>query len=149
MLRGLLDRVLRRRRDEGPPLADDGSLVVVGASWDPAAADSAVLARLAGAGLDLERPLLVRHHLRLPPGALAEAARLLAQDGWALRADGAGEGPAGDGGRVSARASRAERVTGLGLAQQRSRMAGLAQRLDGDVDGWDVLAPPDVQSGAD
>lgn len=127
-LRGMLRR---RRREEPVSYADDGSLVVVGGSDDPARADSEVVAALASSGVPLDRPLLVRHHLQLPEPALPEARALLAQDGYAL----AGEPP-------QVRASRTQLLTGLSVAQERSRMAGLAQRLGGDVAGWDVLAPP-------
>ena len=32
-------------------------------------------------------------------------------------------------------------LTALSLARERSRMAGLAQRHGGDVDGYELLAP--------
>jgi len=63
----------------------------------------------------------------------AEAARaVLAQDGWELRVV-----ESGDPARLHAR--RAQMITALSCAQQRSRMAGLAQRLGGDALGWDCL----------
>lgn len=130
----------RRRPDETVTYADDGTLAVRGESWDPARADTAVVAAMVERGVDLGRPLLVRHHLRLPGGAAVASARsLLAQDGYATLEVGPAPGPGA--GRVLVRASRTQLVTGLSLAQERSRMAGLAQRLQGDVDGWDVLGP--------
>lgn len=163
MLERLIRRWRRRAAGSAGVLADDGSLVVVGESWDPAAADSAVVAGMRERGLGLEEPLLVRHHLLLPGApALEQARRLVAGDGYTVRAEPRGSaGPAGS--RDSAglaeacrsaaapgaddlgwavRVSRAQLVTGLSLAQERSRMAGLAQRLGGDAVGWDVLAPP-------
>ncbi|MGN6242555.1 MAG: ribonuclease E inhibitor RraB [Motilibacteraceae bacterium] len=138
---GLLARWLGRRRGpEGPALADDGTLALLAESYDLAAADSAVVAAMAERGAPLAEPLLVRHHLLLPDElAVDEAARLLAQDGYALVV---GAGEVGEGEAVlRVRASRAQLVTGLSLAQERSRMAGLAQRLGGDVVGYDVLGP--------
>jgi hypothetical protein len=110
---------------------DDDSLEVLVVASDPAVADSAVLA---ACGLDLSRPWLVRHHLLLPVGAVEEARALLAQEGYALRVDGSGP-------MVQARASRTQLLTALSASQERSRMAGLAQRLAGDVAGWDACGP--------
>jgi hypothetical protein len=78
----------------------------------------------------LPGPVLVRHHLVLPAGAVSEAERLLAQDGYRLTVDG-----------LDVRAWRTQVLTALSASQERSRMAGLAQRLGGDVRGWDALAP--------
>ena len=130
---GLLDRFRRRPAAPPPSYADDGTLRVLVSAPDPAVADSAVLAAVA---LDLEQPLLVRHHLvGLPDEVAVERAReLLAQDGYTLTVLG---GPPYD-----VRAWRTQRLTALSAAQERSRMAGLAQRLGGDVAGWDALGPP-------
>jgi hypothetical protein len=127
----------RRGRQQPPSYDDDGTLPVVGGSSDPARADSAVVAEMAAAGVDLDRPVLVRHHLLLPDaGAVEEARRLLAPDGYAVRAQ-RGEPAAG----WVVRASRTQILTGLSAAQERSRMAGLAQRLGGEATGWDACAP--------
>lgn len=130
----LLDRLLRRRPPE-PVVLDprDPSLVVLVEAFEAARADSAVLAEAADRGVDLDRPLLVRHHLvGLPADALERAAALLGQDGYALH-------PGPDG---TVLASRTQVLTALSASQERSRMAGLAQRLGGDVGGWDALGPP-------
>jgi len=132
---GLLDRL--RRRPTEPPLAydDDGSLELLFTAEDAARADSAVLAEAGAAGIDLERPLLVRHHLvGLPDGEAVERARgLLGQDGYTLTVL--------DGPPYAVRAWRTQVLTTLSASQERSRMAGLAQRLGGDVAGYDVLGP--------
>jgi hypothetical protein len=130
---GLLDRL--RRRKAAPVVAldpADPSLVVLVEARDAAQADSAVLL-----GLDLERPVLVRHHLvGLPDAAaVAQAAELLGQDGYTVA-------PAPDGSPLAVHASRTQVLTALSASQERSRMAGLAQRLGGDVDGYDVLVHP-------
>jgi hypothetical protein len=134
---GLLDRL--RRRQVVPIAAldpTDPSLVVLVAAPDAARADSEVLAEAASRGVDLARPLLVRHHLvGLPDrAAVDEAERLLAQDGYRLV-------PAPDGPALAVLAVRTQLLTALSASQERSRMAGLAQRLGGDVAGWDALGP--------
>jgi hypothetical protein len=121
-----------------PPVAHDPadpSLVVVVEAFEAARADSAVLAEAAERGVDLAPALLVRHHLvDLPTAdAVAEAARLLAQDGYVVL-DAPGDAR-------TVHACRTQVLTALSASQERSRMAGLAQRLGGDVAGWDALAP--------
>ena len=133
---GLLARLLGRRAvplDELDP--DDPSLVLLVEAFDAARADSSVLAEAAERGVDLDRRVLVRHHLvRLPDGAaVARAAELLGQDGYALTE------PVLDDGGLSVLATRTQVLTALSASQERSRMAGLAQRLGGDVRGWDAL----------
>ena len=135
---GLLAR-WRARRAPAPVVLDpdDPSLVVVVEAFDAARADSAVLAEAAGRGVTLDGPVLLRHHLVALPdeAAVARAAELLAQDGYALSA------PRVEPRGLSVYATRTQVVTALSASQERSRMAGLAQRLGGDVGGWDALAP--------
>ena len=134
---GLLDRF--RRRPPAPVVLDpdDPSLVLLVEAFDAARADSAVLAEAVGRGVDLDQPLLVRHHLvGLPDApAVARAAELLAQDGYAVHVAPAGPP------EIAVLASRTQRLTAMSASQERSRMAGLAQRLGGDVVGWDALGP--------
>ena len=135
---GLLDRLRRRPEAASTPLdPHDPTLVVLVSAPDAARADSEVLAEAAQRGVDLERPMLVRHALiGLPDDeAVHRAAELLAQDGYALV-------PAGSGPPLSVLAVRTQRLTALSASQERSRMAGLAQRLGGDVAGWDALGHP-------
>ena len=128
---------LLRRRPVAPVVLDpaDPRLIVRVEAFEAARADSAVLAEAAERGVDLSRPLLVRHHLvgLGDPTARSRAADLLAQDGYALQ-----DGPAG-----GVFATRTQLLTALSASQERSRMAGLAQRLGGDVRGWDALGIPD------
>ena len=140
---GLLDRLLRRRPEPPPEYADDATMELLLTADDPARADSAVLAEAAGRGVDLAQPLLVRHHLVALPDerSVARAAELLAQDGYALSA------PRPEARGLSVYATRTQVVTALSASQERSRMAGLAQRLGGDVGGWDALAPGEPQDG--
>ncbi len=138
---GLLDRL--RRKPVPPVVLDpaDPSLVVLVEAFDAARADSAVLAEAAARGVDLDQRLLVRHHLvGLPDtAAVVRAAELLGQDGYAVHV--APEGPR----PLAVLASRTQVLTAMSASQERSRMAGLAQRLGGDVTGWDALGPSSAQ----
>ncbi|GLZ39177.1 hypothetical protein [Actinokineospora sp. NBRC 105648] len=111
---------------------DDPGLAVVAASFDDAEAPSAALAR--ATALRAGDQAVLRHHLRLPADRVDEAARLIAQDGYVLRENGP---PEGDLSPVAA--LRVQLVDALHCAQERSRMASLAQRLGGTALGWDVL----------
>ena len=112
-------------------LTGSPGLVVVVEAFDPAEADSAALARSPHWRPD--RPAVLRHHLVLPPDQVERAASLLAQDGYELvPVDG-------EPGRLHA--VRVQVLDALHCAQERSRMAGLAQRLGGDAPGWDALQP--------
>ncbi|MEU0932052.1 MULTISPECIES: hypothetical protein [unclassified Embleya] len=133
----ILERFLRRRRPEpAPVLVDDGTLTVVGSCFDPARADSAVVAELRAAGVPVDTGVFVmRHVLTLPDLAAAdEAARILTPDGWAVVAPTPDELP------LRVLISRQQVLTGLEPARERTRMAGLAQRLGGDAQGYEVLA---------
>ena len=129
---GLLSRWRRHPEPELPSYAvDDAELVVLLRGDDPAASDVAVVRHAVEAGLDLDRRLLVRHRLvGIADDRREELERQLAE-GYAV-APGPDELWVG----------RTEVPDGLALARERSRMAGLAQRLGGDVRGWEVLGPP-------
>ncbi|APU16999.1 hypothetical protein UA75_25505 [Actinoalloteichus sp. GBA129-24] len=142
----------RRRARRIPPLdVDDPRLVVVVEAFDPAEADSAALAR--SERWDAERQAVLRHHLRLPAASRAQAADLLAEEGWLLREQAGhpvgedasastAEAPASQaapGDLVALEAVRVQLLDALHCAQARSRMAGLAARLGGDALGWDAL----------
>lgn len=124
----------RRPKPEPVAYEDVDPLTIVLVAADPAAADSAVLA-----GHDLTEPVLVRHHLTgLPDLVAVEQARsLLGQDGYRLTVL---PGPP-----YAVRAWRTQILTPMAAAQERSRMAGLSQRLGGDVAGYDVCVPSDVR----
>jgi hypothetical protein len=122
------------RKPKVPALSvDEEGLEIVAAAFDAVEADSSVLAR--SPAWVAESDAVLRHHLALPPGRIPEAAAILAQDGWELREVREADG------RVIAHALRVQRLDALHCAQERARMAGLAQRLGGDSLGWDALQP--------
>ena len=123
-------RTLLGRRQELAFDLDNPDLNLVAEAYDAAEADSAVLAR--SPRWRAEEMAVLRHHLVLPAAAVERARELLAQDGWELRVVEAGD-------PCRLHALRAQVVTALSCAQERSRMAGLAQRLGGDALGWDCL----------
>ncbi|RJQ88098.1 ribonuclease E inhibitor RraB [Amycolatopsis panacis] len=128
-------RDLAGKRETAGLTPDTPGLRIVARAFDPAVADSAVLG--AASGWTADAPAVLTHHLSLPAGRLAEAAAILAQDGYELRE----QQPDGD--RVLAHAVRVQVLDALHCAQERARMAGLAQRLGGDALGWDARQPGD------
>ncbi|MCR6490111.1 hypothetical protein M8542_45600 [Amycolatopsis sp. OK19-0408] len=132
---GLLDRLLDlvRKRETAGLTADTPGLEIVAEAFDPAVADSAVLA--GSPAWVSTAPAVLRHHLLLPADRVEEAASILAQDGYELRE------PRPEGERTRVLAVRVQVLDALHCAQERSRMAGLAQRLGGDAPGWDAQQP--------
>ncbi|MBF6142641.1 hypothetical protein [Nocardia farcinica] len=132
-------RMWRRLLGRGGPAPldpDRTDLVVLTESFDDAEACSAALAR--ATGLDAATPAVLRHHLRVPAGQVERVCAIAAQDGYSPAAAPAGPGPDG---LVPLRLHRVQPIDALHCSQERSRMAGLAQRHDGHADGWQVLAP--------
>ncbi|MEV6280518.1 hypothetical protein [Nocardia sp. NPDC051832] len=133
-VKGLLRRLFGR--GEAASLDPDRpDLVVVAASFDDAEACSAALAR--ATALVADAPVVLRHHLRIPAAQIGRVCEIAAQDGYA-------PGPvdsaaAGDLENLILR--RVQVLDALHCSQERSRMAGLAQRHDGFADGWDALQP--------
>lgn len=132
---GLVNRLLNLvKKHESPGLEPDTpGLEIVAEAFDPAVADSAVLA--GSPDWVSTAPAVLRHHLLLPPDRLTEAASILAQDGYELREQSV------DGDLARVLAVRVQVLDALHCAQERSRMAGLAQRLGGDALGWDAQQP--------
>ncbi|RAS63107.1 hypothetical protein C8D87_107256 [Lentzea atacamensis] len=126
---GLLGRLRDwlRRQDEPALSIDDPALVVVVEAFDIAEADSAALARSPQWRAD--ELAVLRHHVRIPADQVKRARELLTPDGWVL--------VAGDISHIS----RVQKLDALHCAQERSRMASLAQRLGGEALGWDALQP--------
>ena len=124
-------------------------LVVVASSFDDAESCSAALERGSNeTGWQSEDEAVLRHHLVLPADTVADAAAVAAQDGYVLVDQASPTGPSStvqfvlpvsDG--VAVTLQRVQVLDALHCSQERSRMAGLAQRRGGIVSGWDALQP--------
>ena len=131
--RGRLAGLFGRRRSREPVrLVDDGTLVLLGRAFEVERGDAVVLDEIAGAGHDLEAPVLLRHVFQR--AETADVAPLLA----GLRADGydVEVSPTG------LTASSTALLTVLSTAQARARMTGLTTRHPVEYLGWEALAPP-------
>ncbi|MBF6469065.1 hypothetical protein IU427_28435 [Nocardia beijingensis] len=128
-------RLWRRGRDIGldPDRAD---LVVVASGFDDAEACSAALAR--ATTLTPDAPAVLRHHLRIPPQHVQTVCAIAAQDGYSPAPQVGGPGTDA---LETVVLQRVQLLDALHCSQERSRMAGLAQRHDGIADGWDALQP--------
>ncbi|EOM78168.1 hypothetical protein DW322_15960 [Rhodococcus rhodnii] len=145
--RRILGRKVRAALDPDRP-----DLVVVARCFDDVEACSTTLARAEETGWIAADDAVLRHHLVLPADRIADAAALAAQDGYVLHAPDGYVLNAGDGGTERDPRTivfqRVQVLDALHCSQERSRMAGLAQRHDGDVTGWDALQPRRERSAA-
>ncbi|NKR47652.1 hypothetical protein GS506_29180 [Rhodococcus hoagii] len=114
-------------------------LVVVVSGFDDVEACSTTLERgAAGAPAWVpDAQAVLRHHLRLPSDRVQEAVDVAGQDDYALADEPVVDA---DGVATVPRAGAASRRPAC--SQERSRMAGLAQRLGGTALGWEGLQPP-------
>lgn len=162
-------RGLRRfRRDRGAPELDphDETLTVLAGSTDPAVSSASVLAQAGDRVAAGEVEVVLRHLLVIPPDAVDEVVATAAQDHY-VRVDhsrldepGPEPGPArtdtdaglegfdpevvadapnATEGRVTLLLARTQLIDAMHCSQERSRVAGLAARHNGDVVGWQIL----------
>lgn len=143
----------RPRPDLDPSRPD---LVVVASGFDDAEAASATLARAEATPprWDPSAQAVLRHHLVLPADRVADAVAVAGQDGYVAvepvplldvslpDVPGVSGVPLPDvpDGRVVV-LQRVQVLDALHCSQERSRMAGLAQRREGFALGWDALQP--------
>ncbi|MFI6869539.1 hypothetical protein [Nocardia sp. NPDC050406] len=121
------------QRDASEPDLATADLVEVASSFDDAEACSAALAR--AVDWQPEQPVVLRHLLRLPAGRVEEVRAIAAQDGYSIQDGDLDADP------VEVALQRVQLLDALHCSQERSRMAGLAQRHDGEVLGWLALQP--------
>ncbi len=122
-------------------------LVVVVSSFDDAEACSNALAR--GVGWRAADTAVLRHHLRIPPATREAVVALAAQDGYSPTVTPVLPGAdmtasitdASAAGHIELVLQRVQILDALHCSQERSRMAGLAQRHEGTALGWDALQP--------
>ena len=134
------------------PSRDD--LVVVVEGLDDAEACSTTLERAAATEprWDAAAQAVLRHHLLLPSQHVPDAVAVAAQDGYAEPPTPAPSAPDATAAALAAAhpevtdaqvlvLQRVQLLDALHCSQERSRMAGLAQRRGGLVLGWDALQP--------
>lgn len=127
-----------RREPALDPARED--LIVVASSFDDAEACSTALER-ADRFVPGE-PVVLRHHLRVPAEHVDRVCELAAQDEYARAEPVPPPAAAPEPGPLAALVlQRVQVLDALHCSQERSRMAGLAQRHDGVADGWDALQP--------
>ncbi|WP_305091725.1 hypothetical protein [Prescottella sp. R16] len=151
-LGGSVARWIRGLLSGGRPEALDRTrtdLVVVVSGFDDVESCSSALERGAAGtpGWTADAEAVLRHHLQVPPAAVGEVIAIAAQDGYVPVADpGDDTDDAGDAGTtdgtVRLRLERVQVLDALHCSQERSRMAGLAQRHGGTAIGWEGLQPP-------
>ncbi|MCK0092935.1 hypothetical protein MWU77_19345 [Rhodococcus sp. F64268] len=143
---GRIRRLLARRVPERLDITRSDLAVVV-ESFDDSEACSTALDRGAQDAPHWAESddAVLRHHLELPAEAVEEALALAGQDGYVAAAPPSpvsSERPSEDGvTRVSLILQRVQLLDAMHCAQEKSRMASLAQRLGGDARGWDALQP--------
>ncbi|GGG05187.1 hypothetical protein GCM10007304_19080 [Rhodococcoides trifolii] len=145
------DRWWRRLFGKGSASALDPArtdLVVVASCFDDAEAASTTLDRAEGTDPTWARDdqVVLRHHLVLPADTIDDAIAVAAQDGYSTPESGpppaelsSTSAPVEDGRPLVLQ--RVQVLDALHCSQERSRMAGLAQRRGGTVSGWDALQP--------
>jgi hypothetical protein len=143
-VRGVLAFFRRRKPPQPITLVDDGTFEVVAESFDPAGSDVAVLSEAERAGADLDRSMILRHAVEVPEAASSKAKQQFAADGYLASVTGSDSGDPRQlrADRTVPESPQSGKVTGLMVAQERARVAGLVARLGGDVHGWQLLAPP-------
>lgn len=131
---------LFRRKKAAPPepLADDGTLTEVGRAESVEAGDGAAIAAIAASGVDLTRPVLLRHVLLVNDPAAAEAlAAAAGAAGYDVRIDTL------DGGWTwIVRATETALLTAVHAARARARLTSLASRHGAEYEGWEAAAGP-------
>ena len=130
-------RLFRRRREAAvEPLADDGTLTTVGHA-EAVATDGEVVAAIAASGVDLSKPVLLRHVLLVHDPHAAEAlAAAVSADGYDTGLD------TSDGGWTwIVRATETALLTPVHAARARARFASLASRHGAEYEGWEAAAP--------
>lgn len=118
---------------------EDPGLVVTAESFDDSIAASTTLSE---SGWREDEQSVLRHLLVMPAAAVAAAVDLAAQDHYRRVLVPAETYPETHVEGELFALARVQLIDALHVSQERSRMAGLAQRHGGTVLAWQVLQPP-------
>ncbi|GEE03377.1 hypothetical protein nbrc107696_38230 [Gordonia spumicola] len=136
-LRARLGRLLGGKRSSGRvPAVDDQDLVVVVTSLDDTSASSTVLD---DAGFSSSGPVVLRHHVELPPESVEAAVASAGLEGYVRTTV---DGLRAADGFVLIGLARVQVVDARTVSQERSRTASLASRNGGRTVGWALLDVP-------
>ena len=134
--RRLTDRLGVGRKTHGELSVEGSSLTVTAESFDDAEAASTTLS--ASLWRDEEQAVL-RHLLVVPPESVEAVIGLAAQDHYQRVEIEIPETVDVAAGQIFLALARVQLIDALHVSQERSRMAGLAQRHGGTVIAWQVL----------
>ena len=109
----------------------------VGRAESVEAGDGTAVEAIAASGVDLTRPVLLRHVLLVNDPAAAEAvAAAVRDDGYDVRID------THDGGWTwIVRATETALLTAVHVARARARLTSLASRHGAEYEGWEAATP--------
>ncbi|ALG85178.1 hypothetical protein [Gordonia phthalatica] len=122
-----------------PPEVGDPTLVIAVAGDDEAVATSVAFG---AAGFDDDGPVVERHLLRIPASQREDVTRRCVVDGYEV--DQSVPSSDADDGLVLLAVARVAVVDAVSLSRTRSRMASVASRAGGRVEGWAVLRRGDT-----
>lgn len=132
-------RIGGKRKTNAELSVDDPDLVVTAECFDDAVAASTTLS---DSDWREDEESVLRHLLVVPAGEVPNAVGLAAQDHYRrVVPPSMDQESAPRNGELIALA-RVQLIDALHVSQERSRMAGLAQRHGGTVLAWQVLQPP-------
>lgn len=132
-------RIGGKRKTNAELSVDDPDLVVTAECFDDAVAASTTLS---DSDWRSGEESVLRHLLVVPAAEVSDTVGLAAQDHYRrVPAPSEGLDPGYGNGELIALA-RVQLIDALHVSQERSRMAGLAQRHGGTVLAWQVLQPP-------
>jgi hypothetical protein len=127
----------RKKAARVEAIADDGTLTTVGRGEDVEHGDGAAVSAIAASGVDLSKPVLLRHVLLVrDPGQAEALAAALTAEGYEVRID------TQDGGLTwIVRANETATLSAVHVARARARLTSLASRHRGEYEGWEAAAP--------
>ena len=136
--RRLAGRLGAGRKTNGELSVDQSSLTITAESFDDAEAASTTLA---ASRWRSEEQAVLRHLLVVSEASVEAVIGLAAQDHYERVSVDVPQSVEISAGQIVVALARVQLIDALHVSQERSRMAGLAQRHGGTVIAWQVLQP--------